>query len=110
MEGISASDVIIALVGFIQLVFGFIGSLLVSRLRSLESKIESNKSIMHSIEKNLSKKIDDDIKELRAEFNETLDKHYATNGDLNTLEQRFIGEIKGISDKMDLVLNLLKDK
>lgn len=97
MEGIDSKDLVIFSVGLIQLIFALVMKNANDRFKRIENALDKQDA---RITDN-SKKDEEDNNQLRAEMVGILDKHYVTTGQLSTLEEKLMGEIKSLTTAIE---------
>ena len=85
-----SSDVILSLVGFIQVIFMFV-------LNRIFSAIDKQRT-----------ETKEDLRAYKKEQTTLLENHYVTTGQLNTLEEKVLGEIKNLSTQVSYLVDIKK--
>ncbi len=102
------SHIILILVGLIQVLSMFILKRLFDTQDRIYKLIESNQKIcIDRIYKN-EEAAKNDRNLMKLEYTNLLDKHYVTNGQLNTLEAKLTGEIKQLSQSIQHLTEAIK--
>ena len=104
-----AQTIILILVGILQIVVMFI----LKRLFDTQDKLFS---AIYENDKNCRDKIEKESEEgrrerelMKTEYTALLDKHYVTVGQLNTLEEKLIGQIKNLSISIEHLTEAIKN-
>jgi hypothetical protein len=104
--------IILGLVGFLQVLFIF----LLGRIFFIQDKLFSVSGInKKDCEKKILKNYDEargDREKMKIEYTLLLEKHYVTTGQLNTLEEKLIGQMEKLSmtiEHLTDATNRLKD-
>jgi len=110
MDEISASTAVLVLVSFLQVIFMFAIKRIYDTQDKLYSLIAKNKD-------KFDKKLEDsehDAKEdrriIKVEQTALLEKHYVTTGQLNTLEEKLVGQIRSLSISIEHLTDAIRTK
>ena len=101
--------VILGLMGFLQVIFMFMVSRAFNTLDKLHTKIETNETqLRNKIDKNADE-AKEDREKLKAEHTHLLENHYVTTGQLNTLEEKLIGQIRNLATSIEHLTDAIKN-
>ncbi len=104
----NTSTLILALVSFLQLIFIFILKRVFETQDNTFKLIANN----HTLCRDRLEKDRDDAKidrdNMKKEYTALLDKHYVTNGQLSTLEEKLTGQIKQLAMAIDHLTDAIK--
>jgi len=103
-----AGQLILGLVGFLQIIFIVLVTRIFVNIDSLYKLIAlTQKECRDKIDKN-----EDEAKRereaMKIEYTNILDKHYVTTGQLNTLEEKLIGKIQALSIAIEHLTEAIK--
>lgn len=102
--------VIISILGLLQLGFFFVIKRVFYMQDKLFSVIENNKKeCSEKIQKNYDE-AKEDREKMKLEHTTLLDKHYVTNGQLSTLEEKLVGQIKNLAISIGHLTTAIKEK
>ncbi len=96
---VEASSIILGLLGFLQVIFMFTLARIFFSMDKLFSLIDSTRAE--------TKK---DLEKVKTEHTALLETHYVTTGQLNTLEEKLIGQIKSLSTSLNHLTNAINRK
>lgn len=80
------TTLLIGLMGFVQIIFMFV-----------LGRIFNNQDKLFSVIESLRLEHKDDLNTMKSESKELLENHYVTTGQLNTLEEKLVGQISRLS-------------
>lgn len=102
--------IILFLLGFLQTIFLFILGYLFKVNGTLFNKLDTAKEGFRVLIDRNTEQDKRDKTELENKMTKLLDEHYVTTGQLNTLEQKLIGEINGLSLAISTLTKVIQEK
>lgn len=106
----SATDIILALLGFLQAIYMFILAYLFKIQGTIFKKMDDNKrECGEKIDKN-AEHDRRDKESLEKKMTDLLNEHYVTTGQLNTLEKELKGEIKLVVKAIENLTEVIREK
>lgn len=102
--------IIISLLGFIQTISIAVISYLFKVLGTIFTKLDNSKKECRDLIDRNTQQDKTDKQDLEKKLVDLLDSHYVTTGQLSTLEQKLMGEIKGLSSAINGLTEMIRSK